>query len=432
MLSLLLVSCLNYQQKEINTNKSINSNEIQQSGIQLGACQAGLTNTDAEYRLMDDLGVEWLRNVFAWSRLEPKPGVWNFEYYDKFMETAENYGKKVLIVLAYDVFWLYTEEEPKRNITPERRDAFLEYVKTVAKRYGSRAAGFEIWNEPNTPLFWKGSDEDFFELTRLTTALLKEIQPDKPVAVGSIFYHPIMSGKSYLKKMIRHGLLENADAVSLHPYGLSLSASAKRVVQADKLIKESGYDKEIWITEIGFTTGGSYPNKTSVPGQAVAVIHAITQLSAAGADLISWFKLLDGQMPEDVVKGISSEEFFGLAYPDYSLKPSGISYMPLAKTLAGTVFVPDDLNLDGISTGILQNFRYEGADGSTILIFWTKRGTIDVKITEFSGTVSVTNLITGDQKEISGTRSIKIGTDPVLIQGIPVNEDSVIGVHKIK
>jgi polysaccharide biosynthesis protein PslG len=169
-------------------------------GINWGACQAGHTLEEEEFELMDSLGVKWIRNDFAWHKLETSPGVWDFTYYDQMMDLAEQYGKKVLIVLVYDVSWLYQENDKRRNITPNRLPSYLNYVETVAKRYGTRASGFEIWNEPNTPIFWNGSMDNFWELTRQTVLSLKKIVPDTPVAVGSLFYHPLLRGKHTLKK----------------------------------------------------------------------------------------------------------------------------------------------------------------------------------------------------------------------------------------
>jgi hypothetical protein len=51
--------------------------------------------------------------------------------------------------------------------------------------------------------------------------------------------------------MVQNGCLENADAVSLHPYGLSTKTMGKRVSEAKKIIEDAGYNHDIWITEIG-------------------------------------------------------------------------------------------------------------------------------------------------------------------------------------
>ncbi|MBI9103108.1 MAG: beta-galactosidase [Spirochaetales bacterium] len=390
-----------------------------------------MTNTVDEYLLMNTLGAEWIRNDFSWSKLEPEQGLWDFSFYDRFMDNAEQYNKKVLILLVYDTPWIHTDEEKGRYLSEEKLPLFLNYVKTIAERYGDRAAGFEIWNEPNTPLFWEGSDDEFFELTRRTAALLKEILPDKPVAVGSIFYHPLMSGKQYLRKMIDHGVLENADALSLHPYGLSLTKSAERVADADMLLKKSGYDLDLWITEIGFTTSGWYPNQTSVQGQAEKVIQAITELSAAGADIICWFKLLDGQMPVDIVPGISSEEFFGLAYPDYSLKPSGFSFRLMATHLHETEFDNSPIVLRGLTPHSLKIYRYKGVENEIKLVCFSNVKEMKVHVSGFLGEVSVLNLLTGETNIIRGMEPFNTDKAPLLISGVLKSEDSVIEVQKI-
>jgi len=432
-LSLLFThSCHNYPERIVLPASEPLTSVINQKGIQLGVCQGGMTNTEDEFLLMDSLGAEWIRNDFAWSRIEPEEDVWDFSFHDRFMENAVNHNKKVLILLVYDAPWIHTEEKGGRYISHENLPLFLNYVEAVALRYGDRAAGFEIWNEPNTPMFWDGTDAEFFELTRQTTALLKNIVPDKPVAVGSLFYHPIMAGKGFLKKMIEFGVLENADALSLHPYGLSLSNSAKRVSDADRLLKQSGYYLDIWITEIGTTTSGWYPNKTSVAGQAESVIHAVTELFAAGADLICWFKLLDGQMEVDAVPGISSEEFFGLAYPDYSLKPSGESYRLIASQLYQTVYDDRPIGLKGISPHTIKVYSFNGNDRSVKLVCFSNKRGVEVSISGFINEIALFNLISGDTILLEGQAPFQIGKDPVLIGGVLESEDSVIELYRIE
>ncbi len=413
-----LTSCKNIQNITSKTENSTFQNKATPiNELKFGVCQGGLTNSSEEYQLMDILGADYIRNSISWSSVEKSPGKWDFSYYDKFMNTAAKYHKKVIIVLAYDTGWIYKKGDKNRNITKDKLPFYLNYVKKIASKYGKQAYGFEIWNEPNTPMFWKGSDKDFLELTHQTALLLKSILPNKPVAVGSIFYHPLMGGRSYLKKIILSGILDYTDAVSLHPYGLSITASAKRVAEADRIIKEAGYDKEIWVTEIGFTTNGWYPNKTTVKGQAKSVIESIVRLTAAGADLITWFKLLDGQMPDEVKKNTSSEEFFGLAYPNYSLKPSGKSYSLLVTNIQGSGYIQDGVQIESSFRNRIESFRFDKVGGNTALILWLKSRKQDtaIRIAGFTGKMKSINLISGESYSLKNDFDLRITHDPILI-----------------
>lgn len=419
--ALVFVSCQSQPLKETAITRYTDDEIAHTKGIQIGACQAGLTLTESEYKLMNRLGVKWLRNGFSWHKVEVERGVWEFSYYDQLMNMAEAHGNQVIILLTYDVPWIYKEGEKRRNLTPEKLPAFLAYVEKIAKRYGDRVAGFEIWNEPNTHWFWKGTDKDFFTLTKETTALLKEVAPDVPVAVGSILYHPLFRGRSFLQKMIKQGVLKQADAVALHPYGLSVEKAARRVAGADKLIKEAGYSKEIWITEVGFTTGGKYLNKTDLEGQALKVVKSLTLLSAAGADVISWFRLLDGHMPENVPSKTSSEEFFGLAYPDYTLKPAGFSYSFIAKELDGTVYIPGGVRIDisppALASKHLRAYRFDKADGTISLVIWSEKSKQEIGIEGYKGSVKSVNLINLKRTLHAPPYHLEIGDEPILITG---------------
>jgi len=85
------------------------------------------------------------------------------------------------------------------------------------ERYGLdevRCWYFEVWNEPNLPAFWAGTQEQYFELYRHTVDALKSV--DGGLQVGG----PATAANAWLPEFLdfcdRHGL--PADFVSTHHY----------------------------------------------------------------------------------------------------------------------------------------------------------------------------------------------------------------------
>ena len=118
----------------------------------------------------------------------------------------------------------------KANITPPRDKALWvwfikEFIKHLIDRYGReevRTWYFEIWNEPNLDgenglaggRFWSGNMNDYYELYRITSTAIKEI--DSTLRVGG----PATSNNAHIPDMLRF-CRENGlplDFVSTHHY----------------------------------------------------------------------------------------------------------------------------------------------------------------------------------------------------------------------
>ncbi|QEN08742.1 glycosyl hydrolase family protein [Oceanispirochaeta crateris] len=376
---------------------------------------AYLQSTDKQ-NLFDDMGIQWVRSDFSWKRIEPQQGEWNFEQYDWLIDGAVQRNHKVLALLVYDVPWIYEKEGTSRNITKDEREHYLNYVRTVARRYGEKIGGFEIWNEPNFPRFWRGSDEDFFALTREAIQVLKEEAPGVPVAVGALSYHPMMGGKSFLKKMMAAGALEGADALSLHPYSMSLEAAAHRVADAKALLRDEGYTHQIWITEMGFPTTGLYPHKVSIGNHFNKTVKALTLMTAAGANLITWYKVFDSYNPEDIRFIVPSERSFGLMSRKKEWKPGAYAFAMMTSVLNNKEYNPSRLVLEGLQKSLLQAFLYDDKNGETIIVVWSRNPgkNIDISVegmNEFQ-------IITEDSSYKGSPESVLVSSGaPLVIKG---------------
>jgi len=385
------------------------------TGLQFGLCHGGYSLSDEEYALLDDLGVRWLRIDFRWDKMEKVQGEWDFSFYDNFLAKADAEGRKVLAILDYDTPWLHAGKDKSRRISPEEMPLFLEYVKIVADRYGTRVGAFEIWNEPNTKRFWTGSDADFFDLTNRTLDLLKSVSPQTPVAVGSLFYNPFVGARGYLKRMIASGVLEKADAISVHPYVLNRSVLESRILDVRDIVASAGYSTPVWITEAGFPTGGSYPNRVRLENQGRTVAEALTGLSAAGVELITWYELFDNKIPEEVEKGMSSEAFFGLVWPDYSWKPGAFPYSVIANHLADAVFVPESYEFEGKRLSSLYQAQFVTPEGIRKIILRSTGRDVEIDLSQFDEDLSEIQLLTGETRLIGSENVLSVGKNPIML-----------------
>ncbi|WEV40857.1 hypothetical protein [Lactobacillus sp. ESL0681] len=97
------------------------------------------------------------------------------------------------------------------------QELILQFTKHLVERYGLsevKSWFFEVWNEPNLPLFFSGSQEDYFHLYEITVNSIKKVSPE--LKVGG----PATSFNSWIPEFIE--FCENnsvpLDFVSTHHY----------------------------------------------------------------------------------------------------------------------------------------------------------------------------------------------------------------------
>ena len=135
----------------------------------MGLCHAGYSESDEEYKILDDLGVQALRVDFRWGEFQQGPNQWNLSAKDKYVDTAIQHGKRVIAILNSDNGAVEQDPVGKNRgnyIAPADLPAFLNFVHQVVAHYKGRVYAWEIWNEPDLPNFWDGPYADFYPLAR--------------------------------------------------------------------------------------------------------------------------------------------------------------------------------------------------------------------------------------------------------------------------
>ena len=108
------------------------------------------------------------------------------------------------------------------NVTPPTsNEAWSAFIKTfvvhLIERYGLaevRRWPFEVWNEPNLPSFWTGTQGQYFEMYKATSVAIKSIDPK--LQVGG----PVTSSIAWLPEFLGYCAANQApvDFVATHVY----------------------------------------------------------------------------------------------------------------------------------------------------------------------------------------------------------------------
>jgi hypothetical protein len=166
-----------------------------------------------EIKLIADAGFRWVRMDFKWDETEREPGRYDFSAYDRLMSSLSEYRIQALFILDYGNP-LYDNDAPPR--TDESRRAFARWATAAAKHFGGRGVIWEIYNEPNTAMFWppRPNPEEYIALALAVGRAFRAEVPDEkligPATAGIDF--------PFLEACFKAGLLDYWSAVSVHPY----------------------------------------------------------------------------------------------------------------------------------------------------------------------------------------------------------------------
>jgi hypothetical protein len=192
---------------------------------------------------------------------------YNWEFDDLIAGALAAQGIRWLPIIDYSAPW--AQSVPGRDHSaPSSPADYAAYAAAVATRYGpggtfwrahpelrpQPVGAYEIWNEPDNPIFWSPSPDAaaYARLYLRAHAAIHGVQPGARVVVGGLT-HPA----AFLPALLGaapalHGQL---DAVALHPYGGTPDAVLGAVRSARQVLDSLGLGSvPLYITEFGWTT----------------------------------------------------------------------------------------------------------------------------------------------------------------------------------
>ena len=166
-----------------------------------------------EMKMIADAGFRWARMDFKWDLTERERGRYDFAPYERLLRALDEHGIRALFILDYGNP-LYTRDKAVR--TEQARQAFARWAVAAAKHFAGRGILWELFNEPNVPIFWppKPNVNEYIALA-LTVSRAWHAEVPNEKLIG-----PATSGLDFdfLEPVLKAGLLEYWSAVSVHPY----------------------------------------------------------------------------------------------------------------------------------------------------------------------------------------------------------------------
>jgi hypothetical protein len=265
-------------------------------------------------------GIGTLRVNLAWGYVQAGPGApYDWSHYDRVVGDAARNGIRVLATVYSSPAWVEAapEDPPLGRALPE----FEAFARAAVTRYGADGSfwsehpdlpklpitNWQLWNEPNFNFFWKPAPDtrQYLELLRAFHSAVKKADPEAKVLLGGLFPTPRdgLSLESFLSALYRAGAAPLFDATAIHPYAATPDDALQRVAELRALMRRFGdAEKPIWITEVGWASGGAPSGLTVGPTRQARYLSRTFNLATErreqlGIAGVVWYSLRDTPGP---------------------------------------------------------------------------------------------------------------------------------------
>jgi hypothetical protein len=193
------------------------------------------------------------RTPLYWRGVQPTRGSWNWGAYDRVINAYATRGMRPIVNVSGTPAWATVGDFPT-------------FITALANRYGTKLAGIEIYNEPNSAKYW-GAPADPAQYTQFLCAGYRGARAASvrvPIAGGSLA--PIQKSVNgdmrmdwFLNAMFQNGASSCMDVISFHPYPFSTDLTSptslfqQEFAQIRKTRDYWAPSMRLWVSETGLS-----------------------------------------------------------------------------------------------------------------------------------------------------------------------------------
>ena len=246
-------------------------------------CNLSLADTNSRFGELTEIRDErmrgqdnqWVRphpGPFVWNKIEKSQGNFSWENSDQYVVYAQEHNQTILATI-----WPYADWEQKLCKRKKGRSPFgkrfakylskpcsMENYKTFLLALIDRYDGdgnndmpglinpiiyWEIMNEPEFKMFFKGNEDDFIEIFNFSSKIIKEKQKDSVIVMaGAAGMSP--ENKKFWKSVLPK-IKDYFDIANIHHISPPDGKCDKEfwVDEFAALLKSNNINKPIWLTE---------------------------------------------------------------------------------------------------------------------------------------------------------------------------------------
>jgi hypothetical protein len=176
---------------------------------------------------------------------------------------------------------------------PRHAGEFASFASVCAQRYGPGGTfwrthpgipyypvrAWEVWNEPNLPLYWapKPNPAAYVRLLRATSTAIKRIDRRAVIVLAGMPFFSAAPESRFLTQLYRDGAGGSFNVLGLHAYSVTVTGALQRLQTARSVMNRFGdRRKAIWLTEWGWAGGPPNPYIVSPAGQRANIRTFLT------------------------------------------------------------------------------------------------------------------------------------------------------------
>ncbi len=277
-----------------------------------------------ELERIKSAGFNFVRWGVSWEAIEKSPGVFDWTTADAIFENLRRVGLSSIVVIGTGNY-LYTRglelprvpgvRETSVPAPPESdgaRIAWQRFVAAAAKRYADDSVTWEIWNEPDSSIFWppQPNPDAYAQLVSATCGAMKAAAPDAKVVAPATAALPTRVPKFYtaLADADVSGCL---DGLSMHSYRIEYGRQPDpESVERENLASREllGRISDRWRTLPVLCTEWGYPSSAvGAETQSAYLVRTYLANLASGIGTTIWYEW------KDLRNGVlNPESHFGL------------------------------------------------------------------------------------------------------------------------
>jgi hypothetical protein len=300
-------------------------------GFNDDAAKRGAITPDQEADLAARAGATIERIPLAWGWIEYERGQFDWSVYDGLYAAYQARGIRPLWAVQSPSGWAAQGTCPAAlpNCVlppkPQYDGDWRAFLTLLAARYPASAA-IEVWNEPNSSLYWGGAPDPvrYAQVVRLARDGVRAADPSMPVVLGGLADVSGAAGMpaaDFLSALYAQGIAGVVDGIGYHPYAAlpDTAGALRRGVQRVRAVRDGAGDRTpLWITETGASEVGepAYPPYLGA-AQATGLTTIYRELAAMpDVAAIVLHRLIDAP------PGNGLESGFGLVGADLAPKPA--------------------------------------------------------------------------------------------------------------
>jgi O-antigen ligase len=219
-------------------------------------------------------GFYWVRQHFPWADIEPQPGEYRWERWDRLVATVRQQGLGLIAVLDSSPAWArHPAERDNRFAPPQYATTYGLFVRAFVQRYAGQVTCYQVWDQPNISPYWGAGPVDpsaYVRLLRIATSELRAVDPDAIVLCAALAPNTEAGGRNMSDVLFLHGIYEAGgrglfDALAAKPYGFWSGPEDRRVstevlnfsrliLLREEMVRQGDGDRPIWAVEFGWSS----------------------------------------------------------------------------------------------------------------------------------------------------------------------------------